>query len=59
VAKRKSVVTNLRISPDLHEAARARAVQEERTASAVIRRALRRDLERPTDAPEQPEEMPA
>jgi hypothetical protein len=41
-----SIVVNLRLPPELAEAMRARAVEEERTASAVIRRALKRDLER-------------
>jgi plasmid stability protein len=50
-----SVVVNLRLPPELAEATRVRAAQEERTASAVIRRALKRDLEREPDAPEQPE----
>jgi ketosteroid isomerase-like protein len=56
MAEATSVVINLRISPDLHKATRARAVQEERTASDVIRRALKRDLERESDAPAQSEE---
>jgi hypothetical protein len=51
-----SVVVNLRLPPELAEATRAQAAQEERTASAVIRRALKRDLERPTEAPEEPRE---
>jgi len=55
VAKRKSVVINLRISPDLHEATRARAVQKERTAGDVIRHALIRDLAREHER-EQPQE---
>jgi hypothetical protein len=49
-----SVVVNLRLPPELAEATRARAAREERTASPIIRRALKRDLERPTEAPERP-----
>jgi hypothetical protein len=48
------VVARLSLPPELAEATRARAAQEERTAGAVIRRAPKRDLERPTEAPEQP-----
>jgi hypothetical protein len=50
-----SVVVNVRLSSELAEATRTRAVQEERTASDVIRRALRRDLAREHE-PEQPQE---
>ena len=51
-----SVVVNVRLSSELAEATRTRAVQEERTASDVIRRALRRDLAREHE-PEQPQEV--
>jgi Ribbon-helix-helix protein, copG family len=39
-----SVVVNLRIPAELAEATRERAEREERTASAVIRRALKLHL---------------
>ena len=39
-----SVVVNLRLSPEDFEATKARAEREERTASAVIRRALKLHL---------------
>jgi hypothetical protein len=41
-----SSVVNLRLDAELAKAARAKAQREERTVSAVIRCALRRDLER-------------
>jgi hypothetical protein len=41
-----TVVVNLRLPAEILDAARAKAEREERTASAVIRRALVRDLER-------------
>ena len=39
-----SVVVNLRLSPEDFEATKAKAEREERTASAVIRRALKLHL---------------
>ena len=42
-----SVVVNLRLSPEDFEATKAKAEREERTASAVIRRALRLHLDEP------------
>ena len=39
-----SVVVNLRLSPEDFEATKAKAAAEERTASAVIRRALKLHL---------------
>lgn len=39
-----SVVVNLRLSPEDFEATKAKAEREERSASAVIRRALKLDL---------------
>ena len=56
-----SIVVNLRLPRELAEATRARAAEEERTASAVIRRALKRDLEHQpdhSDWPDQPEDAP-
>jgi predicted transcriptional regulator len=46
-----SSVVNLRLDAELAKAARAKAQREERTVSAVIRRALRRDIEREGHAP--------
>ena len=43
---------NVRLSPDPAKATRARAEQEERTASAVIRRALKQHLAEPAPARE-------
>jgi hypothetical protein len=40
-------VVNLRLSPEDFEATKAKAEREERTASAVIRRALRLHLDEP------------
>ena len=42
-----SVVVNLRLPPEIFEATKERAEREERTASAVIRRALKQHLDRP------------
>jgi len=42
-----SVVVNLRLSPEDFEATEARAEREERTASAVISRALKLHLDEP------------
>jgi hypothetical protein len=39
-----SVVVNLRLSPEDFESVKAKAEREERTASAVIRRALKLHL---------------
>jgi len=40
-----SVVVNLRLPPELAEATKAKAEQEERSQSAVIRRALKLHLD--------------
>ena len=50
-----SVVVNVRLSPEDFEAAKAKAEREERAVSAVIRRALRLNL----DGDTQPTERPA
>jgi ribbon-helix-helix CopG family protein len=47
-----SVVVNLRISPEDFEATKAKAEREERTASAVIRRALKLHLQDDEPKPE-------
>jgi predicted transcriptional regulator len=41
-----SVVVNVRLPSEIFEATKAKAKREERTASAVIRRALKLDIER-------------
>jgi predicted HicB family RNase H-like nuclease len=40
--------TNVRLPRDLHDAARARALEEDRTLSQLIRVALKRYLSQPT-----------
>ena len=52
-----SVVVNLTLSPEDFEATKARAAAEERTAIAVIRRALRLHLA-DDDESDQPTERP-
>ena len=44
-----SVVVNLRLSPEDFEATKAKAEREERSASAVIRRALKLHLDEDCD----------
>ena len=50
-----SAFVSLRLERDLLDPYRERALSEDRSLSAEIRRALRRDLEREPDAPEQRE----
>ena len=51
-----SVVVNLRLSPEDFEATKAKAEREERTASGVIRRALKLHLQDEGPEHEQPTE---
>jgi predicted transcriptional regulator len=51
----RSAFVSLRIDEELLERYRVLAEHEDRSVSSTIRQALRRDLEREPDAPEQPE----